>query len=208
VTHAGTWYYFSSRDENETFQVTNPVNGALQSIDCFGGGQILGVDPLIRSSGTQIRNMTVVLNGASSQVRDMVQGYDCREGIAYWYIGEGEEDTGLLVDNASLEFEGFIDSIDLSDGAVDVASQGYAASAFSVSLVSHISTLQRANPDMRSYAVGQERSDDEIFLHADACPHWTLLWGKEGKNKKRGGGNGDDGHTANPNRPDPFTWGR
>lgn len=208
VTHAGTWYYFSSRDENETFQVIDPTTGALHAIDCWGGGQILGVDPLIRSGGTTIRNLTMVMNGASQQVRDMVQGYDCRAGIALWYIGEVEENTGLLVDNAALEFEGFIDTIDFQDSAVDVYSNAGAQSSFSIVLVSHISTLQGANPDMRSYEIGQERSGDEIFLHTDAVPHWTLLWGKEGKNKKRGGGSGEDGHTNNPNRPDPYFSGR
>jgi len=210
VTHAGTWFYFSSRDENETYQVIDPATGALHAIDCWGGGQILDVDPLIRSSGTQIRNLAVVLNGASDQVRDMVQGYDCRDAVAYWYIGEVEENSGLLVDNASLEFEGFINSIDFTDSAVDVYSSAGAPSSFSVSLVSHISTLQLANPDMRSYEIGQERSGDEIFLHTDAAPHWTLLWGKKGRNKKHGGdgGAGDSDQSYNQYRPDPYFTGR
>lgn len=199
------WYNFSSRDEDETIFVTNLATGDSEARDFFGGGHILALDPLVRSEGTGVRNFTLVLSGASDKVKDMIQGYDCREAAVEWRIGEADEDTGLLVDTAVLEFEGFVDTVDREDGALTVADDQPADSNFKVSVVSHIAALQRANPDMRSPEIGQDRSGDDIFQYAAESNTWTILWGKEGKKgagKNHGDGKGRDRH---PNDYDP--WG-
>jgi hypothetical protein len=187
------WFHFSNRDENETIQVRDQSTGALEFRDYVGGGSVVGMDALIRSEGTSVRNFSLTLSGASEEVLDMIQGYDCREAVFEWHIGEGEEGTGLMVDTPVCEFEGFVDAIEHEDAAIDFEASTPAASGFAVSITSHVSTLQRANPDMRSHEVGQERSGDDIFLHSDAANHWDVMWGKRGhRHKDNDGGDGRD----------------
>jgi hypothetical protein len=201
------WFNFSSRDDDETIFVTDLATGDSEPRDFFGGGHIVALDPLVRSEGTGVRNFTLVLSGASESVLDMIQGYDCRDAIIEWRIGEAEDDTGLLVDSAVLEFEGFVDTIDREDAALTFDGGQPADSNFKVSVSSHIAALQRPNPDMRSPEIGQDRSDDDIFLYAGAANTWTILWGKEGK---KGGGKDPGDKDGRDPRPDPHVdgWGR
>jgi hypothetical protein len=200
------WFHFSSRDEDETIKVIDQATGAEEFRDYFGGGSIVNLDPLIRSEGTGIRNFTFVLSGTSDPVLDMIQGYDCRDAIVEYRIGEGEDNTGLLVDTPVVEFDGFVDTIDREDAALSLDAQGPADSNFKVSVVSHIATLQRANPDMRSPEIGQERGGDDIFLYTAEANTWTILWGKEGRKGAGGDGHGSDGRDHRT--PDLDGWGR
>jgi hypothetical protein len=198
------WFNFSSRDDDETIFVTDVATGDSEPRDFFGGGHIVALDPLVRSEGTVVRNFTFVLSGTSVPVQDMIQGYDCRDAVIEYRIGETDEDTGLLVDGAVVEFEGFVDTIDREDAAISIEGDQPADTNFKVSVVSHIAALQRPNTDMRSPEIGQERSDDDIFLYTSEANTWTILWGKEGK---KGGGkdSGDkDGRDPRSPNPDPF----
>lgn len=201
------WYHFSSRDEDEAITVIDQATGDPDLRSYFGGGHIVAVDQLVRSEGTGVRNFTLVLSGTSDPVLDMIQGYDCRDAVFEWRIGEGEDSTGLLVDTPVLEFEGFVSTIDREDGAVAIdGNDAGASTVFRVSVVSHIDTLQRANPDMRSPEIGQERSGDDIFLYAAESNTWDTLWGKKGHQHKRDGEGRhgrDGGHS-----PDLSDWGR
>jgi hypothetical protein len=202
------WFHFSSRDTDETISVVNQVTGETEFRDYYGGGHIVSLDPLVRSEGTVIRNLQLVLSGASDEVQDMIQGYDCRDAVFEWRIGEGVDDTGLMVDTPELEFEGFVDTADREDGALTIDSAAPADTNFKVSVVSHIATLQRANPDMRSREVGQERSDDDIFQFAGEANTWDVLWGKKGQKHKHDGPSGGGGHHGkNEHSPDPQPWG-
>lgn len=196
------YYHFWDGDDNVSVYVIRPSDGATVLRDYFGGGHILALDPIVRSAGTGIRNTSLKLSGVSTQVLDMIQGYDCRDGAFEWHVGEAEQDTGKLVDTPVIEFEGFVDTVEHEDGAVDFGG-GQAESAFTVSIAPHISTLLRTNPDVRSRAVGQERSGDEIFKYASAANTWNPVWGKGGK--QHGGKNRR--RRRNRDRPDnPDTW--
>jgi hypothetical protein len=50
----------------------------------------------------------------------MIQGFDCRGAVFEWRVGEGEDQTGLLVDTPVLELEGFVDTADRDDAAVSI----------------------------------------------------------------------------------------
>jgi hypothetical protein len=201
------WYHFSSRDDDEAITVIDQTTGNPELRSYFGGGHIVGVDQLIRSEGTGVRNFTLVLSGTSQAVLDMIQGYDCRDAVFEWRIGEGEDSTGLLVDTPVLEFEGFVSTIDREDAAFSVDVDGPADSNFKVSVVSHIDTLRRANPDMRSQEVGQERSGDDIFLYSSEVNTWTILWGKKGHQHKSDG-EGRHGRDSGHHGPDLPDWSR
>jgi hypothetical protein len=183
-TSAKHWVHLSSRPENETVQVVNQTSGSLEYRDYAGDGTIVDVDDLIRSEGTGVRNFNLVLSGIHTAVLDMIQGYDCRDADFEWHIGEMDEATGLLVDTPVCEFLGFVDTIDPQDAGFDAETDGESLSNFTVSVVSHISTLQRTNPDMRSHEVGQERSNDDIFIYSDSSNQWEVYWGKRGHRHK------------------------
>lgn len=205
-TNALVWKHFSSRDYNETINVINQSSGAPEARDYVGGGALVAMDPLIRSEGTGVRNFSLVLSATSTDVLDMLQGYDARDAVFEWHIGEADGETGLLVDTPVCEFEGFVDAADRSDAALGITSGEPSEATFTVSVTSHISTLQRANPDMRSHEVGQERSGDDIFAYTGAANQWAVLWGKRGhRHKDRDGGDGRD----RPTEPrDPWGHGR
>jgi len=206
TTNAKVWFHFSSRDYDESITVTSQGNEAGYAAGdavlraYYGDGQIIQLDPIVRGEGTGIRNFSLTLSAVSTAVQDMVQGYDCRDAVFEWHIGEAEEGTGLLVDTPVCEFEGFVDTVDRDDDAINDDGSP-ANSVFRISVVDHKSTLQRANPDMRTIDVCDDRTNDAIFKYADESNTWLILWGKEGK----GGGKGGDGRDKV--KGDPETWG-
>lgn len=202
TTLAAVTYNFWDGDDNVTVEVRNQSTGALEFRDYWGGGHLLELDPIVRSEGTGVRNISIRLSGVSTQVLDMIQGYDCRDAVFEWHVGEAEESTGILVDTPVCEFEGFIDTVSLTDGSIDVQG-GQAESSFEISIASHISTLLRPNPDVRSLEVGQERSGDDIFAYADAANTWMILWGKGGK-KHKGDRRGRRRNNDRPGDNDPW----
>jgi hypothetical protein len=204
------WFHFSSRDDDEAITVIDQTTGSTDLRSYFGGGHIVAMDQLVRSEGTGVRNFALVLSGVSQAVQDMIQGYECRDAVFEWRIGEGEDSTGLLVDTPVLEFEGFVATIDREDAALAIdGDDAGATTMFKVSVVSHIDTLQRANADMRSPEVGQERSGDDIFLYTAESNTWEILWGKKGHQHKRDGEgrNGRDGRDGG-HSPDIDPYGR
>lgn len=203
ATGAPQWFHFSTRDYDEIVQVRNQETGALEMRSYFGGGHVVSVDALIRSAGTGVRVLNMVLSGVSDPVRDMVYGYDCRGAVFELHIGEAEGPTGLLIDTPVCEFDGFIDSGDLDEAAIDMASETPATSAITLSANSHIAALQRTNPDMRALDIGKERGGDEIFKYADESNTWDIRWGKgPKKHKKNDNGDGRNRRTGQ----DPNQW--
>lgn len=196
-------FHFWDGDQDVTVEVINQDTGALEARDYFGGGHIVELPEIVRSGGTGVRNSSLTLSGVSEPVLAMVQGYNTREGIYERHVGEADFETGLLVDTPVCEEDGFIDTINPNDDAVgEDGSPG--ESTFVVSIASHISTLLRSNPDMRSYEVGLERGDDEIFLYAAETTQWNVPWGEKGHRHKDG--DGGDGRDQRP--PDPYPLGR
>jgi hypothetical protein len=192
--YAEVWYHFTSEEDDRTVTLTDPDTGGSASRTFKGGGHLLGIDALVRSEGAVIRNHALVLSGASSDVLAMVYGYNCREAPFQWFVGELDQDTGLLVDMPSCEFVGSIETIDQNDGALELGSAEAASTDITVSVVS-ISADLRRNFDMRSVEVSQRRSGDTFLQHGDSAHHWVQFWGKESKSEKdrKGGGAGKNG---------------
>src|SRR5207237_1257318 len=89
------WVHFTSRDDDEIIAVIDPDTGAEDLRSCFGGGHIVAMDAITRTEGTDASPMSIVLSGTSEVVRDMIYGYDCRDALVEWHIGESEDNTGL-----------------------------------------------------------------------------------------------------------------
>lgn len=190
------WMHFTSRDYDETVQVVSQTTGELTSRDYLGGGRIVSIPSLVRTGGTKARSMTYTLSGTSDDVLDMLQGYDARDAAFEHHVGEAHQDTGLLIDTPVCEFEGFVTTADREDEGVAIDKGDPANSNFLVSVTSHISTLTRTNPDVRSHEIGQERSDDDVYKFAAASVQWRPKWGKKDhRYRDQKGGDGKDNRT-------------
>lgn len=190
-----TWCHYCSADENMIVTVTNPDTGEADDHTFAGGGHIVGMGELVRSEGPVVRNHNFSMSGVSSTVLDMVHGYNCREALFFWFHGEVDKDTGRLIDAPVCEFVGFVNVIDVAEGAVGIDSDEPASSIIPISVVSLAAALTARNFDMRSLEVSLARGGDKFFQYNDSTHHWNVRWAKEKKSekKKRGGGRGKGG---------------
>lgn len=202
---AFTWCNFCTFDENMTVTITDPDTGLPVTRTFAGGGHIVKMGDLVRSEGAVIRSHVFTMSGASTLVQDMIHGYNCREGLFQWFIGEFDQDTGLLIDEPPCEFVGFVNTIDLNDSAQTVDGAEASDSLVNISVDSLAAALTDRNYDMRDDEVGKTRGGDRFFEYADSAHHWNILWGKEkkrerdkkGKNDGSGGkGGGKGGSTT------------
>jgi hypothetical protein len=187
---------FCTAEDNMTVTVTDPDTGLPSERTFGGGGHILNMGDLTRSEGAVIRSHTFTMSRASTLVQDMVHGYDCREALFQWFIGELDADTGLLIDEPPCEFVGYVNTIDLTDGALIVDSDASADSVYRVSVDSMAAALTDRNYDMRDDEVGRTRGNDRIFQYADSAHHWNIRWGK-GKKRERDRNGKNDGKGGN-----------
>lgn len=179
-----TWANYCTSDEDMTVTVTDPDTGNPVTRTFGGGGHIVQMGDLVRSEGAIIRTHSFTMSGASSLVQDMVYGYNCREALFQWFIGELNVDTGLLIDEPPCEFVGYVNSIDMKEGAQSVDGGEASDSTFQVHVDSLAAALTDRNYDMRDDEVGKTRGGDRFFQYADSSHHWNVRWGKEKKREK------------------------
>lgn len=196
---------FCTADDDWTVTITDPDSGLPDERTFAGGGHIVKVGELTRTEGAFIRSHTVIMSGVSTLVQDMVYGYNCQEALFQWFVGELDQDTGLLIDEPPCEYVGFVNTIDLNEGALSPDGDGIADSVFQVAIDSLAAALTDRNFDMRDDEVGKTRGGDRFFKYVDAAHHWNIRWGKgkkrerdnKGKNDGNGGkGGGKGGHGA------------
>lgn len=191
------WFHFCSDDEDRNATVTDPDTGASGSRTFLGGGHIVAMGDMVRSEKEVIRSHTVALSAASAEVLAMVNGWNCRGALVQWFIGELDQDTGLLIDPPSIEFVGYVNTIDLVTGAQDDEGEEPVDDLYNLTLDSLAAALTARNYDMRSVDVSMARGGDLFFKYADSAHHWSTRWGKEKKSEKdRLGGNGMGGKGA------------
>jgi hypothetical protein len=194
-----TWCHFCTSDDNMTVTITDPDTDETDERTFAGGGHIVKMGDLTRSEGAIIRSHSFTMSGASTLVLDMVHGYNCREALFQWFIGELDQDTGLLIDEPPCEFVGFVNTNDLRDTALTTEGGDTAESTINISVDSFAAALTDRNYDMRDFEVGKARGGDRFFEYADSAHHWNIRWGKEKKREKdkkgkdgreKGGGKG------------------
>lgn len=188
---------FCTSDDDMTVTITDPDSGDPDERTFGGGGHIVKMGDLVRSEGAVIRSHSLVLSGASSLVLDMVNGYNCREALFQWFIGELDADTGLLLDEPPCEFVGFINTINESTAGTNDEGDSPSDSMITVSVDSLAAALTDKNYDMRDDEVGKMRDGDRFFKYSDSAHHWNIRWGKgkkrekdKHKDKDKGGGKG------------------
>lgn len=181
---------FCTADDNWTVTITDPDTELPDERTFAGGGHIVKMGDLIRSEGAVIRTHSFTLSGASTLVQDMIHGYNCREALFQWFIGELDQDTGLLIDEPPCEFVGLVNTIDFSESALAVGNMDVSESLVNVSVDSLAAALTDRNYDMRDDEVGKQRDGDRFFKHADSAHHWNVRWGKGKKREKDKGGKG------------------
>lgn len=189
---------FCTFDDDMTITITDPDTGLPDERTFGGGGHIVKMGDLIRSEGAIIRKQSLTLAGASTLVRDLVHGYNCKEALFHWFIGEMDQDTGLLIDEPPCEFVGYVDTIEFNQGALSIDGIDAAESTYTVSVDSLGAKLTDLNYDMRDYDVGLSRGGDKFFEYSDSAHHWNIRWGKGKKREKDGKDrNGHKGKAGN-----------
>lgn len=189
------WCHYCSDEDNRTITITDPDTGLADARTFAGGGHLLAMGDLVRSEKQVIRSHSFTMSGASDLVLDMVHGYECREALFQWFIGEIDQDTGLLVDAPPCEFIGFVNTIDIADGALAIEGDEIADSTITITVDSLGAALTARNYDMRSLDVSEARGGDRFFEHGDSAHHWVIPWGKQRKRErdKKGGRGGNGG---------------
>jgi hypothetical protein len=192
---------FCTSDDDMTVTITDPDSDTPDERTFAGGGHIVKMGDLIRTEGAIIRTHSFTMSNASDLVRDLIHGYNCREALFQWFIGELDQDTGLLIDEPPCEFVGFVNTISLIDSAISVDGGEATDSMVNISVDSLAAALTDRNYDMRDFDVGKARSNDKFFQYSDSAHHWNVRWGKEkkrakhgGKDKDKGGGKGGHGN--------------
>ena len=199
-----TWVHFCTADEDMTIDLVNPDNGNTISRTFLGGGHIVALPELVRSEGAVIQSHAFTFSGASDDVLNIVHGHNCREAPFQWFVGECDQDTGLLLDMPACELVGFINAAEVSDGAIEIDSSAPAESVISILVDSLAAALTARNYAMRSQEASESRSDDLFYQFTGSAPHWSDRWGKEKKSEKdrKGGSDKDNTKPGDVGRPD------
>lgn len=199
------WHNFCTADDNITVTVTDPDTDDADERTFGGGGHLIQMGDLTRSEGAIIRSHSFTMSGVSSLVKDMVYGYNCREALFQWFVGEVDQDTGRLIDEPQCEFVGIVNTIELKEGALSVEGTDPSDAYYTISVDSLAATMTDRNYDMRSIDVSEARAGDKFFEYAGSAHHWNVRWGKEKKREKdrkggkdgqgnKGGGKGGKGN--------------
>lgn len=198
-------FNWTTADDNMTVTVTDPDTETPVSRVFGGGGHLIQMGDLTRSEGAVIRSHSFTMSGASSLVRDMVYGYNLQEALFQWFIGEVDQETGLLLNEPPCEFVGIVNTVEFREGALAVDGQDASDAYCHISVDSLAAKLTDRNYDMRTVDVSESRAGDKFFEYAGAAHHWNIRWGKEKKRERdrkggkdgqgnKGGGKGGKGN--------------
>lgn len=206
------WFHFSTDEDEDTVTVVNQIDdaglgaaGATSARLFLGAGRIVGMGDLVRSEKEIIRSHSFILSGAAAEVLDMVHGYNCRGAHFEWHICEIDQDSGLPVDAPVCEFVGIVNTIDLSDTAIDVDDADPGETTIPVTVDSIAAALTSRNYEMRSKSASEGRGGDKFFQYAESAHRWRVQWGKGKRSEMDRRGNDSGGRDRDPlisGRPD------
>ena len=151
-------------DPNSGGVVTRPFHGALGLI------QISDI-PLV--SNITVQTVQVRLSQVSDRVRDLIHGYECKQGQVQIWRGLFSPETRLMVSPAPPRFVGFIDNIEVNTPAENEDG------GVMLTCVSHTQEMTRYNPDTRSDASQRLRNPiDNCFQDTTVVGGWQHFWGR------------------------------
>ena len=128
------------------------IGGSLRTY--YGAGQLLGVDPIATRSGVEVRRQRLVFSALTSEVEQLVRGYDARYGRAEVHVVHMVAGTDTFVSSPVRWLAGYIDEVSIrtgeagGEGAVEI----------------RIATAARA----LTQTLGRKRSDRSLRARAPA----------------------------------------
>lgn len=155
-------------------QVIDPNSGGVVSRTFHGSMGLIQISDIPLVSNITVQTVQVRLSQVSDRIRDLVHGYECKQGQVQIWRGLFSPETRLMVSPAPPRFVGFIDNIDVStpaendDGGV------------MLTCVSHTQEMTRYNPDTRSDASQRLRSgSDNFYKDTTVVGGWQHFWGRK-----------------------------
>lgn len=154
-------------------QVIDPESGGVVARSFHGALGLIQISDIPLVSNITVQNVQVKLSQVSEHVRDLVHGYECKQGQVQIWRGLFDPDSRLLVGPATPRFVGFIDDIEITTPAENEDG------GVTLTCVSHTQEMTRYNPDTRSDASQRLRADnDNFFQDTTVVGGWQHFWGR------------------------------
>lgn len=154
--------------------VIDPNTGGVVTRGFHGAAGLIQISDIPLVSNITVQTVQVRLSQVSDRIRDLVHGYECKQGQVQIWRGLFSPDTRLIVSPATPRFVGFIDNIEITtpaendDGSV------------MLTCVSHTQEMTRYNPDTRSDASQRLRSGpDDFYKDTTVVGGWQHFWGRK-----------------------------
>lgn len=161
VEPVGFWTGSQARD----FVITGDVH------TYYGAGAILNVPQITRAAGLDVRAHSIVLSRSHAAVRQMLDVKDPRHARFQMHRALFNTTTGALVAEPHLEFDGFFDVPDGTQG-------GSSGDELTCKFVTIIHQLTRSLPNTYSAASSQQ-SGDNILKYAAISGRHQVWWGEK-----------------------------
>lgn len=157
---------------NLSVTVVDPFTGNNAARTFIGAGSLLGVDDVAASADLSVKQIKIKLSGINASVAQAVRGYDARLAPIQLFRLILNPTSGTAVAPARARFVGFVETVEINDPSP--GGQG----EVTVTAVSQLRELSRANPDMTSSESQKMRLAGDRFLEfANDVSTWRIMWG-------------------------------
>lgn len=154
-------------------QVIDPNSGGVVTRTFHGALGLIQISDIPLVSNITVQNVQVKLSQVSEHVRDLVHGYECKQGQVQIWRGLFDPDSRQLVGPATPRFVGFIDNVEITTPAENEDG------GVMLTCVSHTQEMTRYNPDTRSDASQRLRAaNDNFFKDTTVVGGWQHFWGR------------------------------
>lgn len=158
---------------NVTANVINPDNGAAESRDFYGSGNLVKISDIPLVSNLSVQNVNIELSHLASNAEELIRGYDVRQSVVQIFRGLFQPGEGRMVEPAFPRFVGFVDSVEV------VTPSENSEGSNNLTCASHTQEVTRANASTRSGASQhQVNASDAFYNDAASTPEWKIWWGQ------------------------------
>jgi len=178
VAKALLWFEARNRstDAVETMGLWTGDDDAIFSIGgdlrtYLGAGNIVGVDPIIMSTGLVVRSQRIRLASFPDAIQQLILEYDLGIAPAELHRAFFSPETGALIAEPKRVWKGFVDRAPIPTAAIDGESPA------EIALVSAARALTRGLTLTHSDKVQKLRGGDRILKYADIGGVVRTPWG-------------------------------
>lgn len=136
-----------------------------------GAGPFIGIEPIVMTTGVQVRMQRLQLASFSAEVQQLALGYDVSLAPVEIHRALYDPETGDLIDEPRLAWKGQIDQLPLP--TAEVGGEAVA----DVQLASSARDLTRGLTLTKSDAVQQLRGGDRFRRYQDVTGKVAVVWG-------------------------------